>query len=88
MIADGTWTTRRERKKRVQQPRRRRACFGELIQIDGCLHHWFEDRGPQCTALVYVDDATGLRAHPMPSVPLRRAAVLPWERMQFDFAAG
>jgi hypothetical protein len=30
----------------------------ELIQIDGCLHQWFEDRGPQCTALVYVDDAT------------------------------
>ena len=53
------WTTRRERKKRNQQPRRRRACLGELVQIDGCLHHWFEDRGPQCTALVYVDDATG-----------------------------
>lgn len=59
MISDGAWTTRRERKKRVQQPRRRRACFGELVQIDGCLHHWFEERGPQCTVLVYVDDATG-----------------------------
>jgi hypothetical protein len=59
MISDGAWTTRRERKKRVQQPRYRRACLGELVQIDGCLHHWFEDRGPQCTALVYVDDATG-----------------------------
>jgi hypothetical protein len=59
MIGDGAWTTRRERKKRVQQPRRRRACLGELVQIDGCLHHWFEDRGPQCTVLVYVDDATG-----------------------------
>jgi hypothetical protein len=58
MIADGTWTTRRERKKRLQQPRRRRACLGELVQIDGCLHHWFEERGPQCTVLVYVDDAT------------------------------
>lgn len=59
MIGDGAWTTRRERKKRVQQPRRRRACLGELVQIDGCLHHWFEERGPQCTVLVYVDDATG-----------------------------
>jgi hypothetical protein len=29
------------------------------VQIDGCLHHWFEERGPQCTVLVYVDDATG-----------------------------
>jgi hypothetical protein len=59
MIGDGAWTTRRERKKRVQQPRYRRACLGELVQIDGCLHHWFEERGPQCTLLVYVDDATG-----------------------------
>ena len=31
---------------------------GELIQIDGCDHEWFEDRGPRCTALVFVDDAT------------------------------
>jgi hypothetical protein len=58
MVADGIWTTRRERKQRVHQPRYRRACLGELIQIDGCLHHWFEARGPQCTALVCIDDAT------------------------------
>ena len=36
----------------------RLACCGELIQIDGCDHHWFENRAPDCTALVYVDDAT------------------------------
>jgi hypothetical protein len=59
MIADGLWTTRKERRKRVQQPRHRRACLGELIQIDGCDHDWFEDRAPRCTALVYIDDATG-----------------------------
>lgn len=35
MIADGAWTTRREQKKRVQQPRYRRACLGEFVQIDG-----------------------------------------------------
>jgi hypothetical protein len=29
------------------------------VQIDGCEHAWFEDRGPGCTLLVYVDDATG-----------------------------
>ncbi|HTJ92396.1 MAG TPA: ISNCY family transposase, partial [Pararobbsia sp.] len=33
-------------------------CFGELIQIDGCEHAWFEDRAPMCTLLVFVDDAT------------------------------
>ena len=39
--------------------RPRRACVGELVQIDGSPHHWFEDRGPRCNALVYVDDASG-----------------------------
>ena len=36
----------------------RRDCIGELIQIDGSQHWWFEGRGPQCTLLVYIDDAT------------------------------
>jgi hypothetical protein len=34
---------------------------GELIQIDGSEHAWFENRAPHCTLLVYVDDATSLR---------------------------
>jgi transposase len=59
MIEDGLWTPRAERRGRVQQPRRRRDCLGELIQIDGCDHEWFEERGPRCVLLVYVDDATG-----------------------------
>lgn len=59
MIEDGIWKTRAQRRKRVQQPRYRRDCYGELVQIDGCEHHWFEDRGPKCVLLVYVDDATG-----------------------------
>jgi hypothetical protein len=32
--------------------------LGELVQIDGCEHAWFEDRGPACTLLAFVDDAT------------------------------
>jgi hypothetical protein len=43
----------------VHQPRYRRDCLGELVQIDGSEHAWFEGRGPKCTLLVYVDDATG-----------------------------
>jgi hypothetical protein len=39
--------------------RERRACLGELVQIDGSDHDWFEGRGPRCTLLVYIDDATG-----------------------------
>ncbi|MEX3896699.1 ISNCY family transposase [Paraburkholderia sp. BR10954] len=58
MIAAGLWVPRRDRPPKVYQPRNRRACLGELIQIDGSDHRWFEDRAPACTLLVYVDDAT------------------------------
>lgn len=55
----GLWLTRKQRVPRPHQPRERRACLGELIQIDGSPHAWFEERGPDCSLLVYVDDATG-----------------------------
>jgi hypothetical protein len=58
MVAGGLWVPRRLRAPKIQQPRSRRACLGELVQIDGCDHRWFEDRASACTALVYVDDAT------------------------------
>src|SRR6202163_3629559 len=58
MIADGLWLHRQERLKRVHPPPHRRGGGGELVQIDGCEHWWFEDRGRQCTLLVFVDDAT------------------------------
>jgi hypothetical protein len=58
MVAGGLWLPRRLRAPKIQQPRNRRACLGELIQIDGCDHRWFEGRAPACTALVFVDDAT------------------------------
>jgi len=57
-IEAGLWIPRKLRPPKIQQPRARRACIGELIQIDGCEHRWFEDRAPMCTAIVYVDDAT------------------------------
>ena len=49
MAGGGLWVPRKERRGRVHQPRHRRDCLGELVQIDGCEHHWFEDRGPPCT---------------------------------------
>ena len=58
MIAAGVWIPRAQRARLPHQPRHRRSCLGELIQIDGCDHAWFEERGPRCTLLVYVDDAT------------------------------
>ncbi|MGP8446435.1 ISNCY family transposase [Burkholderia vietnamiensis] len=58
MTDAGLWVPRRQRPPKVYQPRARRACLGELIQIDGSDHRWFEERAPACTLLVYVDDAT------------------------------
>jgi transposase len=57
MMADGLWLSRRQR-RRFHQPRLRREAFGELIQIDGSDHRWFEKRGDACTLLVFIDDAT------------------------------
>jgi transposase len=63
MIKAGLWKDRDARRPRPYQPRYRRDCRGELIQIDGSKHWWFEDRGPQCTLLVYIDDATSELMH-------------------------
>ena len=63
MMAAGFWKDRKQRMKPVHQPRNRRECVGELIQIDGSEHWWFETRGPQCTLLVYIDDATSRLMH-------------------------
>lgn len=59
LIEAGVWITRVERAPRAHQPRNRRQCLGELVQIDGSHHAWFEERGLDCALLVYVDDATG-----------------------------
>ena len=59
MIVEGLWKPKRAKQPSVHPLRERRACFGELVQIDGSEHAWFEERGPKCTLLVYIDDATG-----------------------------
>lgn len=55
----GLWRPRTRKAARPFQARERRARFGELIQIDGSPHAWFEGRGPYCTLIVFIDDATG-----------------------------
>lgn len=59
MVEEGLWKVRRKKKDAVHQMRERRACYGELVQIDGSDHAWFEERGERCTLLVFIDDATG-----------------------------
>jgi transposase len=63
MMEAGLWIPRRLRSSTVYQPRNRRHCVGELIQIDGSDHAWFEERAPACTLLVYIDDATSRLMH-------------------------
>ncbi len=58
MMAEGLWRSKARRAVRVHPRRPRRACVGDLVQIDGSPHDWFEGRGPACTLIVYVDDAT------------------------------
>jgi transposase len=54
----GLWLSRKQRRS-FHQPRLRREALGELVQIDGSEHRWFEDRADPCTLLVFIDDATG-----------------------------
>lgn len=58
MSGAGIWLSRKQRRT-FHQPRLRREAYGELVQIDGSDHRWFEDRSDPCTLLVFVDDATG-----------------------------
>ena len=58
MIEQGLWKGRSRKKARIHQSCERRPQFGELVQIDGSHHDWFEGRAPKCCLLVFVDDAT------------------------------
>jgi transposase len=59
MIGEGLWAAKKVKRRVVHQMRPRRSCRGELVQIDGSPHAWFEERGERCNLLVYMDDATG-----------------------------
>lgn len=59
MLGAGLWKARRGAGARIYRLRERRARRGELIQVDGSLHDWFEGRAPMCSLLVFIDDATG-----------------------------
>lgn len=45
--------------KKHRQWRERKEHIGELVQMDGSHHDWFEGRGPKCVLMAYIDDATG-----------------------------
>jgi hypothetical protein len=57
LIEEGIWKRRRKRSGHKQW-RQRKACFGEMVQMDGSEHDWLEGRGPQLVLMGYRDDAT------------------------------
>jgi transposase len=57
LIADGVWQ-RRRRRSTYRARRTPRSHFGELVQMDGSHHQWFEDRGAKTCLMNMVDDAT------------------------------
>lgn len=58
MSAAGLWQVAKGRRRSLHPPRMRRPRLGELVQIDGSPHDWFEGRGARCTLIAFIDDAT------------------------------
>ena len=58
MTEGSLWKPKNKKVKNIHPYRDRRACLGELIQLDGSPHKWFEDRSSACTLLAFIDDAT------------------------------
>jgi len=59
LIAEGLW--QRQRRREMHRSRRpRRACFGELVQMDASIHDWLEGRGQDVVLVSMIDDATSL----------------------------
>ena len=58
LIQEGEWKKHRKRKAHRQWRQRKNHC-GEMLQMDGSHHDWFEGRGPNCVLMAYIDDATG-----------------------------
>jgi transposase len=63
MIEEGFWEEKARKKIKIYQQRMRRSSVGELIQLDGSPHDWFEGRAERCCLLVWVDDATSQLLH-------------------------
>ena len=58
LLEAGEWQKVRKRRKH-RQWRERKKHLGEMVQMDGSHHAWFEDRGPECVLMGYIDDGTG-----------------------------
>lgn len=59
LIYSGDWKKEKKRGRRIRRWRERRSCRGEMLQMDGSHHKWFEERGEKSVLMAYIDDATG-----------------------------
>lgn len=58
MTEEGLWNPKKKQIMEIHTYRGRRPCIGELIQLDGSPHKWFEDPTESCTLAAFIDDAT------------------------------
>jgi len=58
MIEEGLWKAKQRKQVVIHTYRERRSCVGEMVQLDGSPHKWFEERADPCTLIAYIDDAT------------------------------
>lgn len=63
MIEANIWEARAQRRPKIHQSRQRRSQIGDLIQMDGSPHDWFEGRRERCCLLGFIDDATSMIMH-------------------------
>jgi hypothetical protein len=82
LLAEGLWQRRRRRDPhRSRRPRR--ACFGELVQLDASIHDWLEGRGEELVLITAIDDATSrllARFYPAATVESHMDLVRRWLR--------
>ncbi len=58
LLNEGLW--KRERKIKLRKSlRERKPCFGEMLQLDGSKHDWFEGKRDKAVLMSFIDDATG-----------------------------
>jgi len=57
LVEKGVWSVGRKRRQH-RSWRERRECFGQMVQLDGSHHDWFEGRRAKAVLMVMVDDAT------------------------------
>jgi transposase len=58
MVENKIWVPKKVKALKIHQRRAPRECYGELEQMDGSYHDWFEGRAPECCLIVVIDDAT------------------------------